>query len=201
MRRGDEHEAADPTLDGQLAVFGVALRAEETGDAEPAARVRALLLRVLVAEAHPQAGPALVVGAGLLLQVRLVPGVAGEAHLDEAGLRRGGRRRRLQVRLQEVLEVGVVEDDSEVAARLLGEVLVDADLGGQADDGAANVRLLAQLYRLVYVAGVARRQASHYYHNLNKDEFQGWNQENQVILNSLLCWHDQACASASATRC
>ena len=166
MRRGDEHEAADPTLDGQLAVFGVALRAEETGDAEAAARVRALLLRVLVAEAHPQAGPALVAGAGLLLVVRLVPGVAGEAHLDEAGLGRGGRRRRLQVRLQEVLEVGVVEDDSEVAARLLGEVLVDADLGGQADDRAANVRLLAQLYRLVYVAGVTRRQASHYYHNL-----------------------------------
>ena len=60
----------------------------------------------------------------------------------------------------------VVEDYSKVAARLLGEVLVDADLGGQADDRAANVRLLAQLYRLVYVAGVTRRQASHYYHNL-----------------------------------
>ena len=95
--------------------------------------------------------------------------MAREAHLNEAGLRRRRRRRRLQVRLQEVFEVGVVKNDSELATRLLGEVLVDSDLGGKADNGAAYARRLARFYRLVYVAGVARGQASHDYHHLYED--------------------------------
>ena len=169
MRRRNEHQAADPTLDGKFAVFGVALRAEEARDAETAARIHALpvlLLQVLVAKAHPEAGPSLVVGGTGL--TRLVSGVAREAHLDEAGLGRRRRRRRFQMRLQEIFEVRIVEDDSELAARLLSEVLVNSDLGGQADDGATHVRLLARFYRLVYVARVAGGQASHYYHHLKK---------------------------------
>ena len=73
------------------------------------------------------------------------------------------------MRLQQIFEMSIVEDNSEVAARLLGEVLVDPDFGGKADDGAANVRLLTQFDRLVDIAGVARGQATHYYHNLKPD--------------------------------
>ena len=47
-------------------VFGVALRAEETGDAEPAARLRTLVLQVLVAKAHPEPGAGLVHGTGVV---------------------------------------------------------------------------------------------------------------------------------------
>ena len=64
--RRDQHQAADPTLHGQLAVLGVALRAEETGDAEPAARLRTLVLQVLVAKAHPEPGAGLVHGTGVV---------------------------------------------------------------------------------------------------------------------------------------
>ena len=45
--RRNEHQTADPTLDGEFAVFGVALRAEETRDAETAARIHALLVLLL----------------------------------------------------------------------------------------------------------------------------------------------------------
>lgn len=60
--RRDEHQAADATLHGQFAVLGVALRAEETGDAEAAARFGTLVLQVLVAKAHTEPGAGLVHG-------------------------------------------------------------------------------------------------------------------------------------------
>ena len=101
------------------------------------------------------------------------------------------------MRLQEIFEVRIVEDNSELATRLFSEVPVDSDFGGQAYDGATYVGLLARFYSLIYIARVARGQASHYYHHLKKRKVKGFSSTalHGIIVkrDSPLCSRDLAC--------
>jgi hypothetical protein len=79
---------------------------------------------------HAEAETRVRFGGGFRLMTRM----AGETHLDEAGFRGGRGRGRLQLGMQQIAKVTVVQDDPELTARDIGQVLEDPHFGREADD-------------------------------------------------------------------
>ena len=93
-----------------------------------------------------------------------------KTHLDQGGLGRGRGGRRLELRVEEVAEVAVVQDDVVVAPGDLGQLLEDPHLGGQRDHAAADVHGLGPPDGGLDVAGVAGGQAAHDHEKLRDEE-------------------------------
>lgn len=173
VRRKHQRQATNDALDGQLAVFRLALRAEVAGGGQ-LARLR----RLQVAHAHRQHGHVLLVGV-LDQPVR-------ESHLDERTFLRDGCLQRLDVLEQLILEVRLVQDGAVDSLRLLGQEAHDSRLRRQTDDRAADVLLLQAGDRLGDVAGIAGRETSQHHQNLptrvRRNHFQSLQRHFQAVL-------------------
>ena len=70
--------------------------------------------------------------------------------------------------MQEIPEMEVIQNDSVLSSRYLGQLLQDPDLGGQGNNGTSDVELLAVGEGIGDVSGITSRQGAHDYDQLRK---------------------------------
>lgn len=165
MRRRYERQSARDALDGQFTIFAQTLRTV-VSDRIQFAR---LVCAIDVAHAHRQLSAALLLSptnsssASLLWRLLLS---MWEAHFYQRKFLRLCRWWRVYMRQQLILEVRIVQNGSVSATRGDGHLPTDSDFSRETDHRAPDSVRLQLLNGHFYVAGIACREAAHYYENL-----------------------------------